>query len=70
VCKLRGREAAGVGPQPSADVAPAWNTHVPVESIDDVAAKAIEAGGERVATISDPAGAVFCVSEPGAHPGA
>jgi uncharacterized protein len=82
VCKLRGRDVAGIGSQPSEDVPPDWNTHVRVDSVDDVAAKAIEAGGSvalgpfdspyggRVAMLADPAGAVLCVSEPGAHRGA
>ena len=45
MCKLHGRDAAAIGSQPSEDVPPDWNTHVRVDSVDDVAAKTIEAGG-------------------------
>ena len=82
VCKLRNRDVAAIGSQPSKHVPPDWNTHVRVDSVDDVAAKAIEAGGSvalepfdspdggRVAMLADHAGAVFGVLEPGERRGA
>ena len=82
VCKLRGHDVAAIGSQPSEDVSPDWNTYVWVDSVDDVAAKAIEAGGSvalepsvfpgvgRAAMLADQAGAVLCVLEPGTHRGA
>jgi predicted enzyme related to lactoylglutathione lyase len=82
VCKLRGRDVAAIGSQPSEGVPPDWNTYVWVDSVDDVAAKTIEAGGSvalepfespdggRVAMLADQAGAVLCVMEPGSRRGA
>lgn len=82
VCKLRGRDVAAIGSQPSDYVPPDWNTYVRVDSVEDVAAKAIEAGGSvvlepldwlgggRAAMIADHAGAVLGVLEPGTHRGA
>jgi len=82
VCKVRGREVGGVGSQPSEDVPPDWNTYVLVDSLEEATAKAVEAGGSvilepfdwldggRAAMVADPAGATFCVLEPGAHRGA
>jgi uncharacterized protein len=82
VCKLRGRDVAAIGSQASKDIPPNWNTYVWVDSVDDAAAKTIEAGGSVVlepydwldggntAMVADPAGATFCVLEPGAHRGA
>jgi predicted enzyme related to lactoylglutathione lyase len=82
VCKLRGRDVAAIGSQPSKDVPPDWNTYVWVDSVDDAAAKATEVGGSvvlepfeslsggRAAMLADQAGAVLCVLEPGAHRGA
>jgi predicted enzyme related to lactoylglutathione lyase len=78
VCTLRGGDVAGFvkGDEP------AWRTHVWVESADDTAARAREAGGTvlaepadvpgvgRTATLADPAGAVFVVAEPDPHRGA
>src|SRR5215203_2785461 len=45
VCKLRGRDVAGVGSRPSEGVSPDWNTYVRVDSVEEAAAKAVEAGG-------------------------
>ena len=78
VCTLRGRDVAGFvqGDEP------AWRTHVWVDSADDIAARAREAGGTvitepadvpgvgRTATLADPTGAVFTVAEPDPHRGA
>jgi uncharacterized protein len=84
LCALRSREVAAVISQsmvPALPV-PAWYTHIWVESTDDTAAKAIEAGGSvlggpvhwpgggRVAVLADPSGAVFCAWQPGEHKGA
>ena len=78
VCTLRGRDVAGFVP----DEEPAWRTHVWVESADEAADAARNAGGTvlseptdvpgvgRAATLADPAGAVFTVAEPEPHRGA
>jgi predicted enzyme related to lactoylglutathione lyase len=84
MCKLRGRAvAAVVSYHPAPEPPPAqWGTYVWVQSADDAAAKVAEAGGSivlgpfdspaggRMAVLSDPSGAVFCVWEPGRHKGA
>jgi uncharacterized protein len=74
VARLRGRDVAGVGAQPTG-VAPAWNTYVSVASADRAAEAATGAGGEvaavpfdalpagRVAVLNDPAGAAVGVWE-------
>jgi uncharacterized protein len=84
VCRLRGRRVAAVGTEPDgrpprvAD----WGTHVWVESADDAAARATDAGGRvvltpfdlvdaaRVAVLADPEGAIFCAWEPHENRGA
>jgi predicted enzyme related to lactoylglutathione lyase len=85
MCKLRDCAVAavvsvhgGAPPPPSA----AWGTYIWVESADETAAKVVEAGGSligepfdspaggRMAVLADPAGAVFCVWQPGDHNGA
>lgn len=83
MCRLRGLDVAAIASRPqAASTAPAWNTYVWVESAEDTAARAIEAGGSlvmdpfdaldggRIAVIADRAGAVFGIWEPGAHAGA
>lgn len=84
LCTLRGRRVAAVVSQHGAPAPPepAWGTYVWVESADGAAAKVAEAGGTvvgepfdspgggRMAVLADPAGAVFCVWEPGEHRGA
>lgn len=84
VARIRGREVAGIAPLPSTDgdVAPAWITHVRVESADEAAERAQQAGGTlldgpldllpagRAAVLADPAGAVFCAWEAEAREGA
>jgi predicted enzyme related to lactoylglutathione lyase len=64
------------------DQPPHWNCYVTVESADDTAARAADAGGRvlqapfdvldvgRMAVIADPAGAALCVWEPRASIGA
>jgi predicted enzyme related to lactoylglutathione lyase len=83
VARMRGRDVAGVGSQPSAGQSPvAWLTHVSVESAERAADRAVAAGGAivvppfgappagRMAVLADPAGAVFSVWEPDARHGA
>jgi predicted enzyme related to lactoylglutathione lyase len=83
ICRLRGRDVAGIGtPLPPGAPDAAWATYVWVESVDETAAKATEAGGSvlaeptegldggRVAILADPAGAAFGVWQPGGHGGA
>ena len=76
VARARGRDVAGIGSLQAAGApVPVWSTYVRVESADDAAARATQAGGTvmtapvdappagRLAVIADPAGAVFCVWE-------
>ncbi len=83
VAQLRGRDVAGVGAQPSqAPPTPVWNTYIWVDSADDAAARVRDAGGSvlmepfdipgagRMAVVSDPEGAVFCVWQARDHKGA
>lgn len=81
--RIRGGDAGAVGslPEEAPQVA-TWNTYIWVESADDAAAKAREAGGTiimepfdvmgagRSAVIADPEGAIFLVWQPDAHKGA
>ena len=83
MCTLRGRDIAAVASRPEA--APAvssWGTYVWVESAEETAAKAVDAGGDvimhpfesldggRITVIGDPAGAAIGVWQPGTHKGA
>jgi predicted enzyme related to lactoylglutathione lyase len=84
MCRLRGRDVAAIGSQPSegAPPVPVWTTYVWVESAEDAAARATDAGGSvllgpfdaldggRIAILADPAGAVIGAWEPGSHKGA
>ncbi len=84
LCMLNGRKAAAIVSQHGAPPPPqpVWGTHIWVDSADEAVAKATEAGGSvvgetfdspaggRMAVLADPAGAVFCVWEPGEHRGA
>jgi predicted enzyme related to lactoylglutathione lyase len=77
VARLGGRDVAGIGSlsDRTGSPAPAWTTYVRVDSADDAAAKAKEAGGTvldgpldalpagRLAVLADQAGARFCVWE-------
>ncbi len=83
VGRIRGGDAAAVGsiPEGTPQVA-MWNTYVWVESADETAAKATEAGGAvvmepfdiidsgRMAMLTDPEGAAFCVWQAGQNKGA
>jgi predicted enzyme related to lactoylglutathione lyase len=81
--RIRGGDVAAVSSPPAGAPAQAmWNTYVWVESADETAAKAREAGGSvltepfdvmdagRMAVLADPEGAVFCVWQAGEHRGA
>jgi uncharacterized protein len=74
VAQLRGRDVAAVGSRPEGmPQTPAWNMYIWVDSADEAAAKAKDAGGEvlmepfdvvdagRMAVLTDPEGAIFCV---------
>jgi len=74
MARIRGRDVAAISspPQDAPPIA-TWNTYVWVDSADDTAAKARDAGGElamppfdvmdagRMAVIADPEGAVICL---------
>jgi uncharacterized protein len=82
--QVRGREVAGIGSQPAngGPSRPAWNTYISVERADEAARKAKDAGGDvvvepfdvppagRMAVLTDPAGALFCVWEAAERNGA
>jgi uncharacterized protein len=83
VAQLRGRDVAAVGSQPEqAPPTPGWNTYVWVDSADDATAQVKAAGGKalmepfdvldagRMAVLTDPEGAVFCVWQAKDHKGA
>lgn len=79
--QLDGRDVAAIGSQPEA-ASPVWNTYIWVDSADDAAARAKDAGGRvltepfdvldagRMAVLADPSGAVFCVWQAEGHRGA
>ena len=80
MCRLRGRDVAGIGS--GREAPPGWTTYVRVESADDAAARAVDHGGSlvvppfpsvdggRIAVLADPVGAAFAVRELGTHRGA
>ena len=84
LCRLRGRDVAAIGSQPSgaSQRAPVWGTYVWVDDPEETASRAAEAGGRvlfepfdsldggRMAVIADPGGAVLGVWRPGEHRGA
>jgi uncharacterized protein len=84
VCTLRGRAVAAVGSGRggAAPQVPTWGTYIWVDSAEETAARAADAGGSvltepfdlldagRLAVLADPAGAVFCAFQPGRHRGA
>jgi uncharacterized protein len=83
VARVRGRDVAGISSlPPSAPATPSWATHVAVQTADGTADRARAAGGTvivepfdappagRMAVLSDPAGAAFCVWEAGERQGA
>jgi uncharacterized protein len=83
MCRLGGRDVAAIASRPeAAPPATAWGTYVWMDSAEDTARKAVEAGGGtlmdpfrsldggRIAVVTDPAGAAIGVWQPGAHRGA
>jgi predicted enzyme related to lactoylglutathione lyase len=85
VARVDGRDVAGVSslpPEMSAGAAPAWSTYIAVGSADEATQKASSAGATvlvepfdappagRIAVLSDPAGASFCLWEPRERQGA
>jgi uncharacterized protein len=83
MARIRGGDVAAVGSIPEgAPPAAMWNTYIWVDSADETAEKTRAAGGAvldepfdvmdagRMAVLSDPEGAVFCVWQPGTHKGA
>jgi uncharacterized protein len=84
VARLHGHDIAGVGTAPAegAPPAPAWITHVSAVDVDRTVEKAVAAGGTvvagpfdaapagRIAVVSDPGGATFCVWQPAERHGA
>ena len=83
MARIRGGDVAAIGPVPQgAPQMAMWNTYVQVDSADDAAAKVKAAGGViltepfdvmaagRMAVLSDPEGAMFCVWQPKRHKGA
>jgi predicted enzyme related to lactoylglutathione lyase len=81
--RLRGGDVAAIGSIPAGTPARAmWNTYIWVSSADETAATAREAGGAvvtepfdvldsgRMAVLTDPEGAAFCVWQPRSHKGA
>ncbi|WP_433687752.1 VOC family protein [Micromonospora carbonacea] len=79
---LGGRAVAGAGPPAAPDQVPIWSTYVATDHADLVTTRVEAAGGQvlvgpfdvfdqgRMAVFADPAGAVFSVWQPMAHPGA
>jgi predicted enzyme related to lactoylglutathione lyase len=76
MAELDGKSVAALGSQPMEGMPPVWNTYISVESADEAARRARDAGGDvvmdpfdvfdagRMAVCSDQAGAVFMVWEP------
>jgi predicted enzyme related to lactoylglutathione lyase len=83
IARIRGGDVAAVGSIPEGAPAVAtWNSYVWVDSAEETVAKARAAGGGvvtepfdvadagRMAVLTDPEGAAFCVWQPGDHKGA
>jgi hypothetical protein len=83
VARIRGRDVAGISSlAPGAPESTAWTTYVAVQSADATVERSRAAGGSvvvepfdappagRMAVLSDPAGAVFCVWQAGDRQGA
>jgi predicted enzyme related to lactoylglutathione lyase len=83
IARKRGGDVAAVGSQPEgAPPAATWNTYIWVESADETAAKARDAGGQvvmepfdvmdagRMAVLTDPEGAAICIWQAKDHRGA
>jgi predicted enzyme related to lactoylglutathione lyase len=83
IARLHGGDVAAVASQPPGGPPNAvWNTYVWVESADEAATRAVQAGGRvamepfdvmnagRMAVLADPEGAAFCVWQAKEHKGA
>jgi uncharacterized protein len=84
VAQVGGRDVAGIGSLPDSVGSPTaiWNTYVRVDSADETAASATDAGGSvllgpfdalpagRLAVLADPVGAPLCAWEARAREGA
>lgn len=83
IARLGGGDVAAIASMPpSAPPKATWNTYIWVDSADESAATARDAGGSviaepfdvmsagRMAVLADPEGAVFCVWQAGEHRGA
>jgi len=82
LCTVQGSDVAAIGSPLPEGAAPAWTTYVWVDDADAAAAKAADAGGSlvtapfasldggRMAIVTDPAGALLGLWQPGAHRGA
>ena len=83
IARKRGGDVAAVGSQPEgAPPAATWNTYIWVESADETASKARDAGGQvvmepfdvmhagRMAVLTDPEGAAICIWQANEHRGA
>ena len=81
--RIRGGDVAALASiPPGAPSEPSWNTYIRVASADETAARVREAGGSvvaepfdvldsgRMAVVTDPEGAAFCVWEAKDHKGA
>lgn len=80
--RLHGDDVAGIGSQWEEGAPAVWNTYVWVQDADETAARVRAAGGTvlsepsavgesgRMAVCADPAGAAYCIWEPGEHRGA
>ncbi|MBV9027974.1 MAG: VOC family protein [Candidatus Eremiobacteraeota bacterium] len=84
VARMRGLDVAGVGSTPKQNAGPSafWNTYVAVDDVAATCEKVHAAGGSavagpidalpagRLAVVTDPAGAAFCLWEARERPGA
>src|SRR4051794_11440566 len=83
MARIRGGDVAAVSPAPErAPTMVSWNTYIQTDSADEAASTVRDAGGAlvmepfdvmdsgRMAVLTDPEGAMFCVWEPRQHKGA
>jgi predicted enzyme related to lactoylglutathione lyase len=82
VARTRGLDVAGIGLAPEPGTPAAWFTHIKVENADATADRVAAAGGTvlhaafdvapagRLAVVTDPAGATFCLWQAGVREGA
>ncbi len=83
MCTMRGRRVTGIGsPPPIEGHTPVWGTYVWVDDVDEIVAKAREAGGQvilepfdaldggRLALLADPTGGVIAAWQVGENHGA